>query len=389
MDLLINNAVAVDLDTGRETKCAVWIEKGRIQGLSEPLTGERADTAAEILLVAGGAYILPGLIDFHTHLYTRGSGFGLNGDLLLSSGVTMAVDMGTAGCAGYEAFRLTDILPRTINIRSFLNLSPVGQPGAGISEPLDRAAVKEGLMEELITKYADEIRGIKVRISRSIVGDLGIAPLEHALELGERWKLPVCVHTTDPPVRAEEIVSRLRPGDIYSHMYHNKGMTILKEDGGVQEAFKKAQKRGVILEVGNGRMNFNFEVAQQAVRDGVYPDIISSDATAATFANTPAMKDLAFVMSKFWNMGMPLHRVFDSVTRTPARCLGMEKQAGILKKGRSADLTILKVCEQDVEFSDSDGNVRKGTSLLVPVMTALNGKIVYLQGDIRLRKKRL
>ena len=44
-------------------------------------------------------------------------------------------------------------------------------------------------------------------------------------------------------------------------------MTILKEDGGVQEAFKKAQKRGVILEVGNGRMNFNFEVAQQAVRD--------------------------------------------------------------------------------------------------------------------------
>ena len=67
----------------------------------------------------------------------------------------------------------------------------------------------------------------------------------------------------------------------------------------------------------------------------------------------------------------------------------MEKQAGILKKGRSADLTILKVCEQDVEFSDSDGNVRKGTSLLVPVMTALNGKIVYLQGDIPLRKKRL
>ncbi len=78
-------------------------------------------------------------------------------------------------------------------------------------------------MEELITKYADEIRGIKVRISRSIVGDLGIAPLEHALELGERWKLPVCVHTTDPPVRAEEIVSRLRPGDIYSHMYTIKG----------------------------------------------------------------------------------------------------------------------------------------------------------------------
>lgn len=388
MDLLINNAVTVDLDTGRETKCAVWVDNGFIREVSEPLTGEEAGQAAEVLLDAGGSYILPGLIDFHTHLFTKGSGFGLNGDLLLSSGITTAVDMGTAGCAGYEAFHSMDILPRTIHIKSFLNLSPVGQPGAGINEPLYRAAVKEGQMEELIRKYAGEIRGIKVRISRSIVGELGIAPLEHALELGERWKLPVCVHTTDPPVGAEEIVRRLRPGDIYSHMYHKKGRTILGEDGTVQEAFKEAQKRGVYLEVGNGKMNFNFEVAQQAVRDGVYPDIISSDATAATFAGTPAMKDLAFVMSKFWNMGMPLHRIFDSVTRTPARCLGMEEQAGILEKGRPADLTLIRACEQETEFSDSDGNVRLGTHLLSPVMTALNGKIVYLQGELPLRKKR-
>ena len=95
MDFLINNAVAVDWTQAGRQSVRSGLKRGRIQGLSEPLTGERADTAAEILLDAGGAYILPGLIDFHTHLYTKGSGFGLNGDLLLSSGVTMAVDMGT------------------------------------------------------------------------------------------------------------------------------------------------------------------------------------------------------------------------------------------------------------------------------------------------------
>lgn len=388
MDLLINNAVAVDPDTGIERNIAAGIDKGLIQFIAEPLTGRKAETLANVILDAEGAYLQPGWIDFHTHLFTKGSGFGINGDLLLASGAVMAVDMGTAGCAGYEAFHQLDIMPRTIKIRSFLNLSPLGQPGTGIMEPLARTVVKEEQMAALIGKYRDEIRGIKVRVSRPIVGNEGIAPLEHALELGERFGLPVCVHTTDPPVRAEEIVKRLRPGDIYSHMYHNKGMTILKEDGTVQRAFHDARERGVFLEVGNGRMNFNFEVAEKALKEGIYPDIISSDATAATFGNAPDMKDLAFVMSKFLNMGMPLHRVFDSVTRIPARCLGMEREAGVLEEGRKADLTLVRLVRSKVEFSDSEGNIRTGDKILTPEMTMIDGKIVYLQGRPAIRKGR-
>lgn len=380
MSILINNATIIHPDTGAEKKVAVWIGKDRIKTISDPVSQAGAGRAEGITLDADGAYILPGLIDFHTHLFTKGSGFGLNADLLLSSGVTMAVDMGTAGCAGYEAFRMTDILPRTIRIRSFLNLSPLGQPGAGISEPLNRAAINEEAMEALIRNYKEEIRGIKVRISRSIVGQEGIAPLDHALKLGDRFNLPVCVHTTDPPVKAGEIVKRLRPGDIYSHMYHNRGMTILEENGTVQEAFRDAKKRGVYLEVGNGRMNFHFDVAMRAVKEGIFPDIISSDATAATYENSTVMKDLAFVMSKFLNMGMPLHRIFESVTRTPARCLGIGDRAGILEEGRIADLTLMRVRERETVFSDSDGNVKRGTRLLAPEMAMLGGRIVYHQG---------
>ncbi len=92
---------------------------------------------AERTVDAKGAYLLPGMIDFHTHLFTGGSAFGLNGDLLLPSGVTLAVDMGTAGSAGYEMFHRLDVLPRTVKIRSFINLSPLGQPGGGMNEPLD------------------------------------------------------------------------------------------------------------------------------------------------------------------------------------------------------------------------------------------------------------
>lgn len=381
MDLLIENAVSIDCETGDEKKISLGITDGKIEKIfmEERPSGQDAQKRVD----ACGAYLLPGLIDFHTHLFTHGSTFGVNGDLLISGGVTMAVDMGTAGCLGYEAFRSLDVLPRELTIKSFLNLSPLGQPGAGISEPLGKQAIKEAEMEALISKYPEEIRGIKVRFSKGIVDGLGMEPLEKALELGEKWNLPVCVHTTNPPVCPSEIVRRLRPGDIYSHMYQNKGMTILNQDGNVYREFKEAQERGVILEVGNGRMNFDFEIARKAIQDGIYPDIISSDATVNTLYQTPAMKDLPYVMSKFWSMGMPLSQIIRSVTETPAKCLGMENEAGFLKEGRAASLTVLRPYETQVVFQDSAGNTQEGNRVLIPEMTVINGRILYIQGQIQ------
>ena len=165
-------------------------------------------------------------------------------------------------------------------------------------------------------------------------------------------------------------------------------MTILEEDGTVQAAFFEAKERGVYLEVGNGKMNFNFETAEKALSQGLEPDIISSDATARTYENAPDMKDLPFVMSKFWNLGMPLYKVVKAVTKTPAKCLGLEAEAGVLEAGRRADLTILRRMEQETEFTDSDGNVRTGNRILSPEMTMLGGRIVYLQGGLGIRKGR-
>lgn len=377
MDLLIKNAIAIDLNCGKETQAAVGIENGTFEVFDEGKIP--SDLKTEKVLDAKGAYLIPDMIDFHTHLYTGGSSFGVNADLLLPSGATMAVDMGTAGTAGYEAFHQLDLIPRTIRIKSFINLSPLGQPGSGISEPLTTTSVQPDAIRKLVRKYPDEIRGIKVRISEEIVGDLGLEPLDRALKLGEELGLPICVHTTNPPESTGEIVKRLRPGDAYSHLFHGKGRTILG-DGKVCEEFFQAKKRGVFLEIGNGRMNFNFPVAEAAMEQGLCPDIISSDATARTLANSPDMKDLPFVMSKFWNMGMPLHEVIAAVTKNPMRCLGLGADRGTLKTGAPANLTLMRVLEQDVRFSDSDGNVRNGSRRLAPEMTMINGRIVYLQG---------
>lgn len=383
MDIQIVNAKRLDPETGAERPCVVGIEHGKIAFLGESLpAGETAAATVD----ANGALVTPGLVDFHAHLFTGGSAFGVNADLLIGGGVTLAVDMGTAGTAGYEALHAGDIAPRTLPVKAFLNLSPVGQPGSGISEPLNDAVINEARMTELIEKYRGEILGIKIRLSKEIVGGLEARPLARAVQLGEKFHLPVCVHTTNPPVPTDQIVNMLRPGDIYSHTYHKKGDTILNEDGKVRQAFKRAQERGVYLEVGNGRMNFNFEVAKAALADGLFPDIISSDSTAKTFANAPDMKDLVFVMSKFWNMGMPLADVIRSVTETPARAIGMQDEYGTLAVGRPAHVTLLRQAQRAVQFSDSAGNTMDGDKLLVPEMTMVRGRILYLQGGATLRK---
>lgn len=374
MDLLIRNANLLDLDSGSEKMANVAVQNGRIAKI---LPVGNMHIEAKKIVEADGRYLFPGFIDFHTHLFAHGSTFGLDADQLLSAGTTCAVDMGTAGWVNYPALHACDLTDKRIRIRSFLNLSPIGQPGKGINEPLNETVINLEQIQKIIERYPNEISGIKVRISRAIVQELGIEPLRRAVQVGEQLGLPVCVHTTDPPVSASEIVSILRPGDIYSHMYHNKGNTILDADGKVQNEIQAAQKRGVLMEVGNGRINFSFPIAEQAIASCCWPDIISSDATPATFHKEPAMWDLPTVMSKFLYLGMPLVDVVRATTQTPARVLGLSEQIGKIKEGYIADMVLCHLDHSEILFRDSDGNCRTGNCKIIPDMTFINGALIH------------
>lgn len=378
LDLLLRGVLLIDTTSGKNDCCDVGIAQGQIVSITE--TGQ-APEARKIIFVPEGTYLLPGLIDFHTHLFQHGSDFGMDADQMLMTGVTCAVDMGTAGTAGFPAMFCCDLSGKKLLLRAFINLSPVGQPGRGIYEPLEDAVIHEEKIQESLQRYPDVIAGIKVRLSSSIVKELGLRPLKRAIEIGERLGLPVCVHTTDPPCSAAEIAALLRPGDIYSHVYHGKGNTILDVNGRVQDELKTAQKRGVIMEVGNGRMNFNFPVAESAMAEGFFPDIISSDATATTFHREQAMWDLPMVMSKFLQLGMPLHKVVKAVTETPAACLGLSHRIGRIREGYEANLTLCHIKKEPVTFCDSEGNARQGEHKLIVDGTIRCGQLVWLGNE--------
>lgn len=374
LDLLIRNATLLDLDTGAEARSDVGVQRGRIV-LVQPAGATTPDARQQ--LEADGAYLFPGLIDYHVHLFQHGSGFGMDANKLFTAGVTTAVDMGSSGYANYSAMYDSDIAGKALQLKSYINLSPVGQPGKGINEPLNDDIISVEKMREQMVSHPGEIVGVKIRISRPIVGELGLQPLRRAVEVGEELGLPVCVHTTNPPESASATAEILRPGDVYSHTYHGKGNTILNNDGSVQQGILQAQKRGVLMEVGNGKVNFNFPVAEKAIAGGLLPDIISSDSTPATFHKSPAMWDLPFVMSKFLYLGMPLHKVVRAVTETPAKCLGLADRIGKIALGYDADLTLCRMTEGAVHFEDSDGNCRTGERQLLVAATIRSGEVVF------------
>lgn len=330
LDLFFRDAACLDLDTNTVRRCDVGVSNGIITLVREHQSDELVP--AKHTVACSGYWLFPGFLDIHTHLFAHGSTFGLDADRLLTAGVTYTVDMGSAGWVNYPAFRMCDLAGKRIGRSAFLNLSPVGQPGKGISEPLNEEVISQDEMAKIIEQFPGEISGIKVRISRNIVGQLGLSPLKRAIELGDHFGLPVCVHTTDPPANTGEIAGLLHPGDIYSHMYHGQGQSILREDGSVEPEIHRAQKRGVYLEVGNGKKNFDFRVAERAIADGLFPDLITSDSTPATFHKDRSMWDLPFVMSKFLALGMPLSQVLRSVTETPAKALGLDNKLGCIKK---------------------------------------------------------
>lgn len=211
--LIIRNGHILDTTNGIDAVGDLRIEDGRIAQIGRVDPHSAAD-----VIDASGKYVVPGLIDFHVHAFEGGSLFGCDVDTEIPSGVTTAVDAGTTGCAAYESLHAL-IRSRKMRVFTLLNLSSMGQMGKGFNENLDPELVQKEKIAALARKYPDEIRGIKVRISKNIVGPLGGAPLRQAIEIAGALKLPVCVHSTDPCIPMEEAACTLRKGDILCHVF--------------------------------------------------------------------------------------------------------------------------------------------------------------------------
>ena len=373
MDLKIKNGHIIDAELGLDGPGTVCISGKRI-------SADDGSVPSLPEIDASGCYVLPGLIDFHTHVYAAGCSFGVHPDWFPATGVTTTVDGGTSGASNFEAFYRSTIVQSPVRILADLCMSSQGQFQLGFPENYTPEYFDEKKIGQLFEKYPDVLVALKIRLSKETVGALGIRPLEKTLEIADRLQLPIVVHTTNPPVPAAEIVKRLRPGDVYCHCYQGEGETMIGADGHVRPEFYEARERGVLFDACNGTLNFNFRVAEAALADGFFPDIISSDTSLHSFARPYFCKNLPYVMAKYLTLGMELPAVVRAATGTPAKVLGHAGSIGTLKEGAAADVTILKPVSRRTVYGDRKEE-RAGEITLVPQMTVLGGEVVYCSND--------
>ena len=374
-DMLIKGGWVVDPATGRSGVSDVLISAGKI--VAQPGPDECLDALQ--VINAAGLLVFPGLIDFHTHLFYRGSQFGVPAEVgLIPMGVTTAVDAGSAGVANYEIFYANVVANSLVRIKSFLNASPVGLITTKYHEKADPQRFEEDRIQQVFAKYPDNLLGLKILVDKGTAGEFGIESMKAALRIAETIGCPLAAHTTNPTVEVDELAELFRPGDIFAHMYHGVGSTIIGKDQRVLPAVKAARKRGVLFDAANGRAHFSFKTAQAALADDFPPDIISSDVSSVTFCQSPVY-GLPYIMSKYLNLGVSLAKVIKACTVTPAECLGMAGEIGNLGVGAWADVAIFKLIDSPVEYRDAEGQIFVGNQLLVPQATIREGRLVYRQ----------
>jgi dihydroorotase len=200
--------------------------------------------------------------------------------------------------------------------------------------------------------------------------------VDAAVEAGERSGVPVMVDFYPwLPERPypELILSKLRPGDIHTHVFAQQ-FPIIDDAGRVFEHLYKARERGVIFDLGHGAASFWYRNAVPAIAQGFVPDSISTDLHTGN-VNGPVI-DMATTMSKMLNMGCSLEDVIARSTVAPAREIG-HSDLGTLAVGAEADVAVFAVEEGDFAFVDCGKTTLPGDRRLRAVVTIRAGEIVY------------
>jgi dihydroorotase len=255
-------------------------------------------------------------------------------------------------------------------VLAFLNIVGHGMRGGAFEQDLDDMASQPA------AGVARRNRGTIVGIKTAHYAGPVWTPVERAVEAGTAADVPVMVDFgTDRPERplAELVTAKLRPGDIYTHVYSGL-RNELDRPGHLNPALFEARKRGVIFDVGHGGGSFLWRVAVPGAQSGFLPDSISTDLHIGSM--NAGMKDMLNVMSKFLALGIPLDEVVRRSTWNPAREIKQES-LGHLSVGAVADVAVLRVERGRFGFVDSYGARLSGSERLVCELTIREARVVY------------
>ncbi|MFO0891518.1 MAG: amidohydrolase/deacetylase family metallohydrolase [Isosphaeraceae bacterium] len=373
-DLLLRGGHVIDPRNKLSGVRDVAIRAGKIAAVEPRIDPSRALKAVDV----GGLYVTPGLVDMHVHVFAgTGERRSYAGDnsvypdgFTLRSGVTTVADAGCAGWRNFEDFKSRIIDRARTRVLVFLNIVGGGMRGVLTEQNLED--MQPGPTAEMALRHKGLIVGIK---TAHYMGK-DFAAVDRALEAGKIAGIPVMVdfgRAYPSKSLAELLTHKLRPGDIYTHVYSGfRGE--LDPSGHANPALAEARRRGIILDVGHGAASFTWRVAVPIIREGLLPDSISTD--LSTNSMVTGARDMLTVMNKFLAMGLTVDDVIERSTWNPARAIG-QAHLGNLSVGSPADVAVLRLEQGEFGFLDAYGARLRGTRRLACELTVRDGKIVF------------
>ena len=379
IDILLKGGHVIDPKNKIDSKMDVAILENKIVQIAPDIPVTNAKKVIDV----NGLFVTPGLIDMHVHVF-MGNDLGAyiaNGPTSVApdgftfrAGVTTVVDAGSSGWRNFRQLKEQTIDKAQTRVLALLNI--VGTGMVGRFEEQDVTDMNAVMTAHMIKQlFPDIIVGIK---AAHYWGDF--TQVDRAVEAGRLANVPVMVDfgEHDPPNSIEALfMKHLRPGDIFTHAYSygpTKRETVVDENGKVKPFIAEAKKRGIIFDVGHGGGAFSWRQAVPAMQQGFTPDVISTDLHIQSMNG--GMKDLANVLSKFINMGMPLQDAIARATWAPANTIN-KRELGNLSVGTEADIAVFNVRKGDFGFVDVRGTKLKGTQKLEAELTIRAGKIVW------------
>jgi len=377
--IVIKGGHVIDAKNNINEIMDIAVTDGKIISVSKNI-----DTSNAVQVVdAKGMYVVPGLIDIHTHDFygtepdhSYGNGpLGIVPDgFTFRNGVTTVVDAGSSGWRSFPTFKRQIIDNAQTRVLAFLNIVGEGMRGGPYEQDTRDMDAK---MTALVAKrYKDYVVGVKVA---HFYGSEW-TPVDEAVKAGTLANIPVMIDFggNTPPLSIEELfMKHLRPGDIFTHCFgqlNDREPIVDITTKKLKPFVLDAQKKGIAFDVGYGEISFAFSQALPALKAGFYPNSISTDIHRGSMNSS--MKDILNIMSKFLAMGMNMDSVIRTVTWNPAKEIKHE-ELGNLSVGAIADIAILSMHNGDFGFYDYTGYKIKGTKKFECEMTIKGGKIVY------------
>jgi dihydroorotase len=322
-----------------------------------------------------GAYVSPGWVDLHAHVYYGGTAGSIRpSECGAIRGVTTIVDAGSSGESNFKGFREYVIEPARERVVAFLNIGSIGLVASNrVSELSDIRSIDIDRTIACVEANRDVIIGIKVRASHVILGGWGITPVKVAKKVAKILKLPLMVHVGEPPPLYDEVLEILGPGDVVTHCFNGKKGGSIAEDEDLFALAERCAAEGVRLDIGHGAASFSFRVAEVAISRGLMPFSISTDLHARSL-NGPVW-DMATTMSKVMALGMDLSDVIRASTVAPMSVIQLPTE-GLLSPGRRAELTLFDVLDTDLKVTDSMRDPVRMRQIIEPRAAVIGAELI-------------